>query len=129
MPAEPLPLVRLLLLVVLLPLGACSSALGGDPREVVLEARGMTFVSPGDPEAPNPELQFRAGEEVTVVLHNDAPGLLHDFAIPAWNVHTEQIRAGERAEVTFTVPATPGRTAYECRPHAELMKGTVVVTP
>ena len=101
----------------------------GEPREVLLAARGMTFVLVNDSDTPNPVIPLRAGERVRLVLRNEAPGLLHDFAIPAWDVQTEQIRAGESTNVTFTVPTTPGRTEYLCRPHAKLMKGHVEVTP
>jgi plastocyanin len=87
----------------------------------------MTFVTASAPDEPNPTLHFRAGERVRVVLRNEAPGLLHDFEIRAWNVRIEQLRAGETGEVTFTVPDRPGRDEYRCRPHAELMHGSVEV--
>ena len=99
------------------------------PREIVLLARGMTFVLPTAPQDPNPILHFRAGERIRVVLKNEAPGLLHDFEIPEWNVKLDQLRAGESGEVVFMVPASPGRHRYRCRPHAELMHGAVEVAP
>ena len=114
---------------VLLCLTLCGCAPPADMREVVITARGMTFVMASNPDTPNPVIQFRAGERVRVVLRNEAPGLLHDFAIPAWSVQTDQIRAGESTEVTFTVPLAPGRSEYLCRPHAEMMNGHVEVTP
>ena len=88
----------------------------------------MTFVLASDPDTPNPVIPLRAGERVKVVLRNEAPGLLHDFEIPAWDVRTERIRAGQTTDVVFTVPATLGRSEYRCRPHAELMKGFVEVS-
>jgi plastocyanin len=97
------------------------------PREIVLVARGMTFVLASDPEAPNPVIPLRAGEHVRLVLRNEAPGLLHDFQIPAWKVRVDQIRAGQTSEVTFTVPSAAGRYQYLCRPHSEMMKGFVEV--
>ena len=106
---------------------ACSSS-AVPTREVVVIARGMSFIVQGDTDTPNPVIQLRAGEHVRVVLKNEAPGLLHDFAIPDWNVEIEQIRAGESRDVTFTVPDTPGRFAYRCRPHAEMMNGFIDVT-
>jgi heme/copper-type cytochrome/quinol oxidase subunit 2 len=99
------------------------------PREVTLIARGMTFVLADELDVPNPVIVLAAGQRVRLVLRNEAPGLLHDFRIPAWRVQLTQIRAGETAEVTFTVPNQPGRYEYLCRPHAELMKGVVEVTP
>lgn len=99
------------------------------PREVMLVARGMTFALADSPDAANPVIPLRAGERVRLVLKNEAPGLLHDIAIPAWDVEVNQIRAGETTEVTFTVPDQPGRYEYRCRPHSEMMSGFVEVTP
>jgi plastocyanin len=113
----------LLLLPVVVACGA-----EGPVREVTLVARGMTFVLEGAPDQPNPPLALRAGERVRLVLKNEAPGLLHDFEIPALNIHLDQIRAGESIDRTFTVPDNPGRHDYRCRPHAELMHGVVEVT-
>lgn len=92
-------------------------------------AKGMTFIVAGGEPSPNPVIALRAGERVRLVLDNQAPGLLHDFAIPAWNVAIEPIRAGERQEVLFVVPDTPGRVEYRCRPHSEMMHGFIDVVP
>ena len=116
-------------LTVALSLGIATACGVGSPREVVILARGMTFVLADEPTVPNPVIVFRAGERVRVVLKNEAPGLLHDFQIPAWRVQVTQIRAGETADVTFTVPEQAGRYGYLCGPHGELMKGVVEVTP
>ena len=99
------------------------------PREVLLVARGMTFVLADSPASANPVIPLQAGERIRLVLKNEAPGLLHDIGIPEWNVQVDQIRAGQTAEVTFTVPNRPGRYEYRCRPHAEMMSGFVEVTP
>jgi plastocyanin len=107
--------------------GSC--ALTPVPREVLLVARGMTFILADQPEVPNPVIPMHAGERVRLVLKNEAPGLLHDVAIPAWKIETSQIRAGETTEVTFTVPNQPGRHGYRCRPHSEMMSGFVEVMP
>jgi plastocyanin len=108
-------------------LGVRCASPPGRIREIVLIARGMTFVLDGRPDDTNPTLTMRAGETVQVVLRNEAPGLLHDFAIPAWNVFTEAIRAGQSTDITFRVPDTTGRVEYQCRPHAQLMNGFVDV--
>jgi len=114
---------------------ACASALTAAcatpaaTRDITLIAKGMTFILPADPATANPVIQLRAGERIRLVLRNEAPGLLHDVAIPDLGVEVPQIRAGESAEVTFTVPSTPGKHEYRCRPHGELMKGVVEVTP
>jgi plastocyanin len=105
---------------------ACSSA---PAREIALVARGMTFTVVGREDVANPTIVVRPGERIRVTLSNEAAGLIHDFAIPAWNVAIESLRTGERGETTFTVPQTAGPAEYRCRPHAELMKGVVDVAP
>ncbi len=98
------------------------------PREVLIVARGMTFTRPSDPATANPVIRLEAGDQVKLTLTNDAPGLMHDFRIPAWKVHTEQIRAGDSTSVTFTVPAAGGRVEYLCGPHSTMMHGLIEVT-
>jgi hypothetical protein len=122
---------RVRVVTLMLSLGALTGCAHLDPapREIVVIARGMTFVLASDPDTPNPVIPLHAGEHVRLVLRNEAPGLLHDFNIPEWKVHVNQIRAGETSEVTFTVPSTAGRYQYLCRPHSEMMKGFVEVTP
>ena len=101
----------------------------GPAREIVLVARGMSFVLESAPEVANPVISLRARERVRLVLKNEAPGLLHDIVIPDLGVEIEQMRAGETRELTFTVPVKPGRHEYRCRPHAEMMHGVVDVAP
>lgn len=96
------------------------------PRDVVLVARGMAFYLEGD-DRPNPDIRVRAGERVRLVLKNEAPGLVHDVAIPEWDIAVREIRAGERADIVFDVPRSPGRVEYVCRPHTQMMRGQVVV--
>jgi plastocyanin len=103
----------------------CSSP--APPRELVIVAKGMAFIVPPDSNRENPVIKFRAGERVRVVFKNESPGLLHNFQIPAWKVATDEIRSGQTAEVTFTVPAATGHPQYNCRPHAELMQGIIEV--
>lgn len=88
----------------------------------------MTFILPSTPNTENPVISLRAGERVHVVFRNEAPGLIHNFQISAWKVRTDEIRAGQTAEVTFTVPVGVKAAKYDCRPHAELMHGIVEVT-
>ena len=97
-------------------------------RDLVVVARGMSFEIENQSGVPNPVIPLRAGERVRLVLKNEAPGLLHDFVIPAWNVEVDPIRAGEHREITFAVPDTAGRFEYHCRPHSSLMSGFVEVT-
>lgn len=98
-------------------------------RDIVLLARGMAFVAEEQPDSPNPLIRLRAGERVRLVLRNEAPGLLHDVVIPAFDVEIAQMRAGESRHVTFTVPAVAGQHEYRCRPHSAMMKGIVEVAP
>lgn len=119
----------LVLAVALCLTSGAGCTLTGAPREVTLVARGMTFVRADDPETVNPLIELRAGERVRLVLRNEAPGLIHDIQIPAWDVAVESVRAGQTAETVFTVPRTPGQFQYLCRPHAELMSGTIEVVP
>jgi plastocyanin len=94
-------------------------------REVTLVARGMTFALPEDPRAANPVLRLRAGERVRLVLRNEATGLIHDVAIPAWGVATAAVPAGESSATTFVVPEQTGTVEYQCRPHAAMMTGRI----
>jgi len=89
----------------------------------------MTFTLVGQPDAANPVLTLRAGERVRLTLKNEAPGLLHDITIPDLRVTIEQLRQGETGEAVFTVPTSPGKHEYLCRPHSELMRGVVDITP
>jgi plastocyanin len=120
--------LRALVITAAAALSACTSH-SGPTRDIVIVARGMTFVDETQPARPNPVIPLRAGERVRLTLKNEAPGLLHDFVIPDWQVEVPQIRAGESREVTFSVPQTAGQFEYRCRPHSEMMKGFVEVTP
>lgn len=97
------------------------------PREIVLVARGMAFYLPGD-ERPNPPLRFRPGERVRLVLKNDDPGFVHNFAVPAWTVTMRKLKSGEVGAVEFLVPEEVGRYEYRCTPHGQMMRGTIDVT-
>jgi plastocyanin len=118
---------RLAALLITVAVSACTSH-NGATRDIVVVARGMSFVLPDRDSTPNPPIQLRAGERVRLVLKNEAPGLLHDLVIPELNVHIEELRAGESADVTFVVPDTPGQFEYRCQPHAEMMSGVVEVS-
>ena len=98
------------------------------PREILVVAKGMTFILPSDPDTANPVIRLRRGEHVSLVLRNEAPGLLHNIEIPAWTVKSDRIRAGEETSVTFEVPSQQGPTEYRCAPHSEMMHGFVEVS-
>lgn len=107
----------------LIPLMASARA---GSREIVLVARQMAFYAEGGGE-PNPTLVVRPGEEVRIVLKNEEPGVLHDLKVGGVNVSVDPIRAGATASLTFRAPVQPGRYEYVCRPHAQMMKGLLVV--
>lgn len=102
------------------------SARGPAAREIRLVTRDMTFYVEGQAE-PNPTLRLRAGEKVRLVLHNEDPGMTHDFAVPEWQAVTKRIEGGESASVTFRAPDQPTAQPYECRPHAAMMRGMILV--
>jgi plastocyanin len=107
-------------------LASCTTPAG--PREIVIVARGMTFTLPSDPDTPNPVIRVRPGERISLTLRNEAPGLMHDFQIPSWDVKSDQIRGGDSTTVDFTVPSELGRHEYSSGPHSTLMRGFIEVT-
>lgn len=116
---------RLLAGVCLLAASACAG--GPEPREITLITRGMAFVFEGEGHETNPIIRVAPGERVRITLRNEAPGLIHDLQIPAWNLGTPPLRAGETATLDFTVPAGEGRYEYHCTPHSTMMRGFVEV--
>lgn len=96
------------------------------PRQIVLVAKDMTFVVEGQAEA-NPILRVTAGERVRIMLRNETRGVVHDFAIPSWDVAINPVSDGQRGTVTFAAPKFPGRYEYQCRPHAQMMRGVIEV--
>jgi plastocyanin len=115
---------RIVLLALLVLAAGCAPH---DPREVVIVARGMTFTLPEEPDTPNPVIRVKAGERLTITLRNEAPGLIHDFRIPSWDIKSDQTRGGQSTSVALTVPADLGRYEYMCGPHSALMHGFIEV--
>ena len=96
-------------------------------REIHLVARGMAFYLDADPTTANPTITLQGGERVRLVLRNETPGIDHDLAITSFGVGLTPVAVGHVAAFDFEVPDRPGRHEYVCRPHAVMMKGTVVV--
>jgi hypothetical protein len=94
-------------------------------RELLIVARGMTYYV-DDGSAPNPELQFRPGEQVHLVFRNEDKGMLHDFGIAEWRVSTGLVQGGSERKVPAN-PAVSTNLTYHCTPHAAMMAGTVTV--
>ena len=99
---------------------------GDETRDIVLTARGMSFYVAGDAR-PNPAIHVRPGERVRFVLRNEAPGFAHDLSIPSLNVAVDPVEAGGSRTMHVRVPSQPGTLEYVCRPHAEMMRGVLVV--
>jgi plastocyanin len=117
------------ILALVLLLGAASAAVVAvsrshrpPPRDVVLVARGMAFYVEGT-TIPNPTVTLRAGETVRLTLRNEAPGLLHDLAIPALGAALDPVSAGQSRTVTVEIPERATTVDYVCRPHATMMRG------
>jgi heme/copper-type cytochrome/quinol oxidase subunit 2 len=115
--------VVLLGLVALLPLVADTRT---SRMEVVLVARDMAFFAAGDATR-NPTIVVPAGAQVRVVLRNDDPGVIHDFAVKSLDVAIKPLRAAGEGVTTFRAPDRPGRHEYICNPHAVMMRGTLIV--
>jgi plastocyanin len=117
-----------LIVTALLPIVAVSRGSGTPPpREIRIVVNDMTFYIEGQNE-PNPMLRLRAGEQIRLVLHNEDPGMSHDFAVTSWQVQTPLLsERGAEAVVTFRVPERPGTYTYNCTPHADIMRGNIQV--
>ena len=109
-------------------MAAMGSTTRREVREISLVARSMAFYTDGG-TAPNPVLYARPGERLRITVTNDAPGMIHDFAIDALAASTSTLIAGQVASIEITVPAKAGEYEYRCRPHALMMKGVLKVLP
>jgi len=103
---------------------------GSAETRIVLVARDMRFYLEDDGAAasPNPELRFRAGEPVTLVLKNQDSGMRHDLVIDGTKARTNLLDYGEEAEITFTPSQIPRTTEYFCTIHPRTMRGRVAIT-
>ena len=100
---------------------------GGAPREIVLVARDMAFVVPGEESGPNPTIRLKAGERIRLVLENRDPGMLHDVVAPGLGIRTARVGFTESDRQLLTVPRTPGEHDYFCTYHERMMRGTMVI--
>ena len=115
--------VAVVCLSILLPLTVSTSAA---VREITLVTRDMAFYLEGD-TVPNPTIRLHAGEEVRFILRNLDPGITHNLAIEGWELETAYLNADASATLRVRVPAQPGRQAYVCVPHREMMRGVIEV--
>jgi hypothetical protein len=96
------------------------------PREVVLVVRDMTFYLAGT-DVPNPTIAVKPGEEVRLVLRNEQAGMTHDWTLASLHVALAPIRGVGSGSIVFRAPEEPGRHEYRCTPHAQMMKGVLLV--
>jgi plastocyanin len=95
-------------------------------HEIHLVVRDMTYYVDGRSD-PNPTLTVRRGEQVKVLLRNEEAGMIHDFAVGAWDARTARLNFREEGAVQFRAPDESGTGTYACTPHSEMMQGTIRV--
>lgn len=95
-------------------------------RDVHLVIRDMAFYLDGKGE-PNPTLQFRQGERVRVIVRSEDTGMNHDFVVKNWKVASRLLHGRDEEVVNIKVPREAGSTTYACTPHAEKMRGTILI--
>jgi len=101
-----------------------------DTRELTLYARDMAFFLPGSAER-NPTLRVLAGDTVRLTVINDEPGMRHDLGVDGLGATIAPLATapGSRGSTTFEAPALPGRYAYVCNLHSQMMRGVLEVLP
>jgi len=96
------------------------------PREIVLVAHDMAFYLEGS-KVPNPAIVLKASEEVRIVVKNQDIGITHGFAVTSMRAAMDRIEPGSTERTRLRAPAIPGRYEYVCPPHAQMMKGLLLV--
>ena len=91
-----------------------------DASAAVLKARGPIVI--------NPTLTVKRGEEIRVIVRNQDPGITHALGIVSLAASIERISPGATASLSFRAPTEVGRHEYVCPPHAEMMRGVLLVT-
>jgi hypothetical protein len=100
---------------------------GDGIRDITLVVRNMTFYVDGQTD-PNPTIALRPGELVRITLRNEDAGMRHDFAVQSWALATKVLQErGAMDAIVFRVPAEKGTTAYQCTPHATMMRGVLEI--
>ena len=97
------------------------------PREFVMVVHGMAFYREGSTE-PNPTIVVKASEEVRIKVKNLDTGITHALSVEASRASIDRIVPGATETTKFRAPAKPGRYEYVCPPHAQMMKGILLVT-
>jgi plastocyanin len=94
------------------------------PHEIVLVVKDMAFFVEGSDIA-NPTIHLKPSEEVRVIITNQDAGIIHAFA--AAKMSLGRIEPGATKRFSLRAPAEPGRYEYNCPPHAQMMKGVLLV--
>jgi plastocyanin len=110
-----------------LPLGARPSTTT-TPRTIVLTARQMAFHVEGA-SGTNPMIELTAGERVRFVLRNEDRGIAHDLAVPSLALAVAPVSDVGENTLEVSVPDRPGAYEYRCTPHAQMMRGTLRISP
>ena len=96
------------------------------PREIVLVARDMGFYLEGSTER-NPTIVLKASEEVRIVVKNQDSGITHALAVAPLRASIDRIAPGSTGNMKLRAPKWAGRYEYACPPHAQMMKGVLLV--
>ena len=96
------------------------------PREIVLVARNMAFYLEGS-TAPNPTIVVKPSEEVRIIVKNQDAGITHALTFTSLRASIDRIEPGTTQGIQFRAPRKPGRYVYVCPPHAQMMKGLLLV--
>jgi plastocyanin len=99
---------------------------GGTPREIVLVARDMAFFIEGSDVA-NPTIVLKPSEQVRLTIKNQDRGITHAFTAASESL--DRIEPGATRQLSLRAPAHAGRYEYVCPPHAQMMKGVLLVAP
>lgn len=95
-------------------------------RELVLIAKDLAFYETGKTQ-PNPDLVFKKGETVRLVIVNEEPGkILHCFTLAGLDIKTSNHLEFGQSETLIVTPKKKGEFGYSCMLHP-LMSGKVVV--
>jgi plastocyanin len=96
------------------------------PREIVLVVRNMAFYLEGS-EEPNPTIVLKASEHVRITVKNQESGITHALSIVPFRASIDRIEPGSTRGMQFQAPGKPGRYEYVCPPHAQMMKGVLLI--
>ena len=119
----------LVMLVVALPVTACTEAERQDAVQAVIPAAATTITARNVEFAPT-TVAMEAGVPLRLVLQNEDAGVPHNILVRGGGTDigkTEIVTGIDRAELSFG-PLPPGDYAFLCEIHPN-MTGTITVAP